>query len=247
MEWRDHGIVLSARRHGEHAIVLSLLTRTQGRYAGLVRGGAGRRARGIYEPGNRVDALWRARLAEHLGAFTCEPVEAVSASVLDDPLRLAGLSAACVVFDTALAEREPHPHLYDDFLAFLAGLGEPEWAGGYVRLELGLLADLGFGLDLSRCAATGATEDLIYVSPRSGRAVSRSAGAPYAERLLALPEFLTSGRIAAPDEILAGLRLTGHFLETQVYGALDRPLPAARARFVDRLRRLATISRSKEE
>jgi DNA repair protein RecO (recombination protein O) len=243
MNWTDEAIVLSARKHGEHAAIVQLLTRQHGRHAGLVRGGAGSRARGLYQPGNRVMASWRARLAEHLGTLSCELVAAPAATLLDDPLPLAGLTAACAVAETTLPEREAHPRLYDRFLGLLEILADGRWPVAYVEWELLLLADLGYGLDFSACAATGRIDDLAFVSPKSGRAVSKDAGAPYHGRLLALPAFLL-GRDdePGPRAVVEGLALTGYFLETQVYAALDRPVPAARTRFVDRLQRLATIS-----
>ena len=245
MNWNDEGVVLSARKHGEHAVIVQLLTHLHGRHAGLVRGGTGRRARGVFQPGNCVKAEWRARLAEHLGSYTCELVAAPTAALLDDALRLSALAAACAVAESALPERESHPQLYTRLLDFLVALGGDDWMAAYVEWELLLLADLGYGLDLSACAATGGTEDLIYVSPKSGRAVSREAGEPYRDRLLPLPGFL-AGTGAVPDaaDIAAGLALTGHFLESQVYVLLDRPNPAARTRLVDRVRALTTISSS---
>ena len=187
MDWSDDGIVLAARRHGESSAVVQLLTRGQGRHAGLARGGAGSRGRGIYQPGNLVAARWRARLPEHLGSYTCELAHSYAAALLDDPLRLAALASACAVAEAALPERHPYPKLYGAFIALLDGLdGEPQWAAVYARWELGLLDELGFGLDLSRCASTGVTENLSYVSPKSGRAVSREAGAPYRDKLLPL-------------------------------------------------------------
>ncbi len=243
MDWVDEGIVLGARKHGESSAIVQLFTRAYGRHAGLVRGGAGSRARGVYQPGNRVSARWRARLAEHLGAFTCELTHSHAAALLDDPLRLAGLTSACAVAEAVLPERHPYPKLYDAFLALLDALAdEPAWAAVYVRWELGLLGELGFGLDLSRCAATGATEELVYVSPKSGRAVSRAAGEVYRDRLLPLPAFLIGNGEAPPGEVAAGLRLTGHFLDRHVFAPHERALPPARDRFVERFARTATTS-----
>jgi len=246
IEWSDEGIVLSARRHGESAAIVSLLTRGHGRHVGLVRGGAGRRARGLYEPGNRVTAAWRARLAEHLGHYACELAESRAAHLLDDAARLAGLAAATALVDAALPEREPHARLFEGLDGFIARLCDGAgWPAAYVRLELDLLADLGFGLDLGRCAVTGGGDDLAYVSPKSGRAVSAAAAAPYRDRLLPLPRFLSSPIEAAPTpDILAGLRLTGFFLEQHAFAhrppASGRgPLPAARDRLIDRLQRAA--------
>ncbi len=245
MNWTDDGIVLSARKHGEHALIVQLLTRTHGRHAGLVRGGAGSRSRGSYQPGNVVTAEWRARLAEHLGTYSCELVASPAATLLDDPVPLTALAAACAVAETSLPEREQAERLYIHFLRFLASLDGDQWMAAYVEWELALLADLGYGLDLSVCAATGQTHDLVFVSPKSGRAVSREAGTPYRARLLPLPEFLIDNAAAANVAAIAdGLALTGHFLESQVYHALDRRMPDARTRFVDRIRRQITISSS---
>ena len=243
MDWSDDGIVLASRRHGESSAVVQLLTREHGRHAGLARGGAASRGRGVYQPGNLVAARWRARLPEHLGSYTCELAHAYAAALLDDPLRLAALASACAVAEATLPERHPYPALYAAFIALLDGLaGEPQWAAVYARWELGLLDELGFGLDLSHCASTGATEDLIYVSPKSGRAVSREAGEPYRDKLLPLPGFLAgNGATKAPD-IAAALRLTGHFLERHVFAPHDKAAPPARGRFVDRFARAPTIS-----
>ena len=191
MEWSDTGIVLSARRHGENAAVVSLLTEHHGRHAGLVHGARGRRARGLYQPGNTLAARWQARLPDHLGRYTCELVRARTGVLLDDPPRLAALAAVCALAEATLPERHPYPRVHADALHLLDTLEASErWAETVVRWELALLAELGFGLDLSACAATGTTEGLAYVSPRSGRAVSQEAGAPYTEKLLPLPPFL---------------------------------------------------------
>lgn len=260
MEWSDEGIVLAARRHGESSVIVTLLTRSHGRHAGMVRGGAGKRARGLYEPGNRVLATWRGRLSEHLGHYLCELLEPYAAALLDDPLRLAALSAAAAVAEAALPEREPHPAIYERLRSLLdrlatgapafppvggdgAGVPVADWQMEYVRWELALLADLGFGLDLTACAVTGVTEDLAFVSPRSGRAVSAGAAAPYAERLLRLPAFLHDTQAGATrNDVAAGLELTGHFLRRHVFAhrydgaAAKGEEPAARSRLVQRLR-----------
>ena len=244
MEWRDQGLVLSARKHGESAAIASLFTPGQGRHLGLVRGGQSRRRQGLLQPGNLVDAVWRARLEEHLGTFTVEGVHDFSALVLDDPLRLKGLTAALALLDAGLAEREAHETIFHETLGLLRALegapgaggedGTGAWIAAYVRWELKLLDCVGFGLDLSACAATGTTEGLVYVSPRSGRAVSAGAGAPYREKLLALPGFLIDPE-AAPsrEEIAAGLALSGYFLQGHHFGAEGRIMPAARIRFID--------------
>lgn len=238
MEWVDEGVILAVRKHGETSAVVTLLTRGHGRHAGLVRGGAGRGARGILQPGNCVSAHWRARLAEHLGTFTCELTHAHAAAVLDDADRLAVLTAACAVAEAALPEREACEAIYDGLLAVLAAVEAGVWPVAYVRWELGLLAELGFGLDLAECAVTGRNDQLAYVSPRSGRAVSLAAGEPYKERLLPLPGFLAGGgNGAVTAEVADGLRLTGHFLERHVFAQAGRGVPAARRRLEERLRR----------
>ena len=242
MEWTDDAFVLAARPHGENALIVSLLTRTRGRHAGIVQGGVSRGKRPVYEPGNRVAATWRARLAEHLGSWQCELADTPAARFIDDPVRLAALAAAAAVADQALPEREPHPRAYDGFLAFIDVLESEVFGAGYVGWELGLLAELGYGLDLSQCAATGTNDDLAYVSPRTGKAVSLSAGEPYRDRLLHLPGFLIGRGDATEDQVMAGLTLTGHFLERHAFAPHNRGIPPARTRFVDRLGRSATIS-----
>lgn len=240
MEWTDDAIVLSTRPHGESAVVASLLTRSRGRHAGLVRGGAAPRGRGVVSPGNRVRAHWRGRLAEHLGVFTCEPLEALSPAVLEDGDRLAALVSACALLDGALPEREPTPDVYDDLAALLTLLAlRDNWFGDYVRWEVAVLAALGFALDLSRCAG-GGNDQLAYVSPRTGRAVSLSAGEPYRDKLLALPRFLLEPRMpAGRTEAVDGLRLTGYFFERFVFADVRAGQPAARRRLVERLDRSA--------
>jgi len=244
MDWSDRGIVLSARKHGESAAILNLLTRDHGRHAGLVRGGSGRRMKGFLQPGNVVAARWRGRLAEHLGSYTVEPEQAAPASFIDDPDRLACLASACAVAEQALPERQPYSTLFEGFLALLGALsGEGQhWDAVYVRWEVGVLEVLGFGLDLTACAVTGGNDDLVYVSPRTGRAVSASAGEPYRERLLRLPGFLIGRDVEGRDDIQAGLRLTGHFLERHLFSTDSKGPPPARERFVGRLARLSTTS-----
>jgi DNA repair protein RecO (recombination protein O) len=237
MDWTDDGIVLSAKKHGETSVIVTILTRGHGRHLGLVRGGVGKRQRGILQPGNRVDARWRARLPEHLGAFTCELTKAFAATVLKDPVKLAGLSAACAMAEGTLPEREPHQPVFDGLLALLGTIGDEDWPSAYVKWEMGLLGELGFALDLSACAATGTNDQLVYVSPKSGRAVSLAAGEPYKEKLLALPDFLLSPDTAGPpEEVADGLKLTGYFLERNVFQLANRSLPAARTRLVEKLR-----------
>ena len=215
MDWTDDGIVLSARKHGESAAVVHLMTRAHGRHAGLVRGGGGRRMRGVLQPGNQVRCVWRARLQEHLGHFTVELVRSRAAVLLDERLPLTALSAACALVDSMFPEREAHPGVHDDLLELFDALARPDtWSAAYVRWEIVLLRELGFGLDLGSCAATGVRHDLVWVSPKSGRAVSADAGRPYRDRLLPLPGFLIGDAPARAADVMAGLRLTGHFLAT---------------------------------
>src|SRR6266567_378653 len=212
MEWRDTGFVLSARRHGESGLIVELLTREHGRHAGLVRGGQSPRRRAVLQPGNSVAASWRGRLSQHLGTIECELVEAHAARFLDDPDRLAALGSATALLLTALPEREPQGDLYASLAGLLEALDSGDWAQSYVAWECDLLAGLGFGLDLGSCAATGTSDDLAYVSPRTGRAVSRAAGLPYHDKLLPLPGFLWREGPASRAEIVAGLALTQYFL-----------------------------------
>lgn len=234
MKWQDEAIVLAARPHGEAAAVVQLLTRDHGRHAGLVRGGQSARLRGIYQSGNRVAATWSGRLPEHLGNLECELECSYMARVLDDSDRLAALSAATAVCEGAMPEREPHPACFDGLLALLEALEGDHWAEVYVRWELAFLAELGFGLDLSRCAAGIENDQLAYVSPKSGRAVSLSAGAPYREKLLTLPGFLVGRGEGGTAEVAEGLALTGFFLERHLFHPHDRPLPSARQRLEQR-------------
>jgi DNA repair protein RecO (recombination protein O) len=247
MEWTDEGIVLAARKHGESGLVVQVLTRAHGRHAGLVRGGQGAKLRAVYQTGNRVDITWKARLAEHLGAMTGELRRGHAARFIDDAARLACLAAAAALALAALPEREPHAKAYDGLAALLDALdADHGWAVGYVEWELMLLAELGFGLDLSRCAATGESDDLIFVSPKSGHAVSAKAGEPYRDKLLRLPPFLLPhpDAVTPPaQDVIDGLALTEFFLDHRVFAPHERKLPAARSRFIDLLRRMATISR----
>jgi DNA repair protein RecO (recombination protein O) len=245
MRWSDEAFVLATRRHGESGLLVHLLTPGHGRHAGLVRGGQRPQARAVYEIGNRLLVTWSARLTEHLGTLTGELAHGYAAVLMAAPARLACLAAAAALADAGLPERAPHLRAYQGLALLLAALeADAGWASLYVAWEMDLLAELGFGLDLTRCAATGVTTDLAYVSPRTGRAVSAAAGAPYAERLLALPAFLHGADAPPPGprQVLDGLMLTGTFLESRVFAPHGRTLPAARARFIDVLQQFATIS-----
>lgn len=232
MEWSDDAIVLSVRGHGETSAIVDVLTREHGRHAGLVRGGASRKSRATLQPGNSLHVVWRARLAEHLGSYAAEPARLRSGQLMEHRAALAGLNAFAAVAAAVLPEREPHRAVYEAALVLLEAMTDGEfadWAPLYVRWEAGLLDELGFGLDLSQCAATGATDDLTHVSPRSGRAVSRGAAEPYRERLFALPAFLLGSQnsVTAAD-LMAGLQLTGHFLHERVLAPHGKRMPAAR-------------------
>jgi len=199
-----------------------------------VRGGQGARSRGVYQSGNRVVAAWTGRLAEHLGTLECELECSYAARVMEDPDRLAALSAASAVCEGGMPEREPHEACFEGLLALLESLEGEHWAEVYVRWELAFLAELGFGLDLSSCAASGANDQLVYVSPKSGRAVSLSAGAPYHDKLLTLPGFLVGRGEGGRTAVAEGLSLTGFFLERHLFHPHDKPLPAARRRLEER-------------
>jgi DNA repair protein RecO (recombination protein O) len=240
MDFSDEGILLSARPLGEANAIAELLTSHHGRHLGLVRGGRSRRLRPLLQPGNVLSVTWRARLSEHLGGFTVELIDPRAARVLDDEAALAAIGSL-----TALAkhlpERDPHAELYRGSLEVLQALDDgSRWPALLVRWELMLLQDLGFGLDLSECAATGTDLDLVFVSPRSGRAVSRDAGQPYCDRLLKLPRFLLEeGEAPSPEDVAAGFALTGHFLERDVLSPQGLALPQARERLVSLLARAA--------
>ncbi len=233
MQWTDEGIVLGAKRHGETSVILELMTIERGRHLGLVRGGAGTRLRGVLQPGNLLRATWRARLDEHLGYYAVEGLNLRAAGLLGAAHAVHGvihLAELCRL----LAEREPHGRVFATLQAILDGIDDPLTAAILIaRFELALLAELGFGLDLSCCAATGATADLAYVSPRSGRAVSRAAGHDYRDKLLRLPEFLQAdvGLPGAAD-LSDAFALTGFFLDRYAFAPRGSALPTARARFL---------------
>jgi DNA repair protein RecO (recombination protein O) len=238
MEWRDQGAVLAVRRHGENSAIVELFTESHGRHAGVVRGGAGRKLAPLLQPGAQLEVTWRARLEDHLGAYAVEPLKS-RAELMADRAALAGLNAVTGLLHFALPEREPHPVLYQRTMSVLDMLGGSDlWPLAYLRWEMALLEELGFGLDLSACAVTGMRDDLAYVSPKSGRAVSAEGAGEWADRLLPLPPEMLGAGDGRRENVLAGLRTTGHFLARWLAPALgDRPLPEARARLVDRLMR----------
>ena len=238
MEWTEDGIVLGTRRHGEANAILEVMTPGHGRHLGLVRGGAGSRLRPVLQPGNSVRVVWRARLDEHLGHYAVEGLRLRAAGFLAAPHAVFGvthLAALCRL----LPERDPHPAVYAALETIIEHIDDAEQvAAAMVCFELDLLAELGFGLDLDSCAATGRHDDLIYVSPKSGRAVSRAAGEPWHDKLLRLPAFLARARQeheAPPpsrDDVIDGFALTGFFLARDVLGPRELEWPPARDRFI---------------
>ncbi|GAA0396875.1 DNA repair protein RecO [Brevundimonas terrae] len=237
MEFQDDAFVLSARLHGDTGAVVELLTEQYGRRAAYVNGGASRKMKPFLQAGTKVVADFRSRTSDQLGSARLEPMGEGPASLFDDPLALVGLNAAAAVAAGALPEREPHPGAFYAFEALMGAFAIAEvWPAIFVRYEAGLLETLGFGLDLSRCASTGEMDDLVWVSPRTGRAVSRTAGAPYADKLLRLPPFMLGAQAGLDDgDVRDGLALTGHFLEQYVFHALNKPLPPARVWMMERL------------
>ncbi len=239
MQWTDDGLVLGVRRHGETGAILELMTRGHGRHLGLVHGGRSRRMQPVLQPGNTVRAVWRARLDEGLGSYTVEPLESAASRLIASRAALYGITHAAGLL-RLLPERDPHPELYEAALVLVQHLDAPAAPALMIRFELAVLAELGFGLDLARCAATGGNAYLAYVSPRTGRAVSVAAGEPYKDRLLALPAFLSGGADGhhapgnAPDtkDLEDGFALTGYFLEHHIWGPRLMPVPDERARFV---------------
>jgi DNA repair protein RecO (recombination protein O) len=238
MEWSDEAIVLSVRTHGETSSILEALTREHGRHMGLVYGGVSAKRRAVLQPGNSVHVKWRARIAEHLGSYTAEPVRLRAGEIFETRASLIGLNAFVAIAGAVLPEREPHGSAFEGanyLLETISAHGFEKWGLVFARWELLLLDDLGFGLDLSSCAGTGSTENLVYVSPRSGRAVSGEAGEAYHDKLLPLPGFLIDDSIEAPssEDIGAALALTAYFLNLWVLAPHERRLPEARRRLND--------------
>ncbi len=237
MEWRAQGFLLSARKHGETSMIIEVFTEQYGRYAGVVRGGASRKIAPILQPGAQLDLAWRARLEEHIGSFRVEPVKSRAALVLSDATALEALNSVTALLVFSLPEREAHPALYIRSVAMLDLLGSSEaWPVAYLKWELALLEEMGFGLDLRTCAVTGEPDDLAYVSPRTGRAVSAEGAGKWADRLLPLPPELLGVGTGEVGNVANGLVTTGYFLRHRLAHALgNKPLPEARARLVDRL------------
>ena len=237
MEFVDDGVVLNARAHGETHAVAEIFTADHGRWAGLVYGGQGKRAKPMLQPGNGVRVEWKGRIADSLGHFSIELMEARAAATMHDRIALAGLAAASATALACLPEREAHRPSYEGLAVLLDHLHEPAiWPALMARWELGLLAELGFGLTLDRCAASGGRENLIYVSPKSACAVSAEAGAPYKDKLFPLPLFLLeAGEEPTRDDMLDALKMTGYFLETRILHLANQQLPDARRQMIDLL------------
>lgn len=234
MQWQDDAIILGVKRHGETTVIAELMTRTRGRHLGLVRSGRSRSMQPVLQAGNRVDVIWRARLHDHLGEYKIEPLQLRAAQLMETATAVYGVQAMGTLL-RLLPERDPHPHLFTALDVILDNLGNPIDAGElYVRFELAVLNDLGFGLDLTECVATGIRTNLIYVSPKSGRAVCKEAGTPYADKMLALPQFLSleKSKAADSDSLLAAFKLTGFFLNRHVYEPRGIYENAARDSFV---------------
>ncbi len=241
MEWRDEGIVLAVRIHGETSAIAEIFTLEHGRCMGLVRGGRSRHMRPVLQAGNLVSLVWRARLEEHLGNFSLEPVSLRAGFIIENALRLTGLGSLTALAQV-LPEREPHPKLYHAMRIVLEAIDHDElWPALMVRWEMGLLDELGFGLDLSKCASTGQVDELVYVSPRTGKAVSKTAGKPYHDRLFGLPDFLKGGPAASPIDVQEGFKLTGYFLERHVFGPRNTGIPQARIMLEQALARAAVV------
>lgn len=240
IEWRDEGALLKVRKHGENSAIIEVFTETHGKAAGVVRGGTSRKIAPMLQPGAQLDVTWKARLDTHLGSFTIEPVRSRAAQVMQDRLGLAGLNAVTGILSFVLPDREQSGALYTRTIQLLDLLGQTEiWPLAYLQWEVALLEETGFALDLSACAVSGLNDDLFYVSPRTGRAVSRLAAGDWADRLLPLPHVLLGKGDADVAQIVVALKTTGHFLHNHLAKSLgDRTLPEARQRLIDVLKRM---------
>lgn len=242
ISWTDEATIIATRPIGETSMIVEAFTPQHGRHVGVVRGGSSRKKAAFLQAGSQVSVSWSARLNEHMGSFTIEPIRSRAAQSMADRLALAGLNAICALLSRSLPEREPHEPLYHRTIQLLDLLGQPDiWPLAYLRWEQALLEELGFGLDLSACAVRGVNEDLAFVSPKSGRAVSREAAGDWADRLLPLPPVLAGKGEADNAQILIALKTTGHFIEKRLLTSLgDRPAPAARQRLLDAIARQGT-------
>jgi DNA repair protein RecO (recombination protein O) len=247
MDWDAPAIVLDARPYGEGDAIATVMTAEHGAHRGLARGGASRGRTAIWQPGNLIQARWVARLSDQLGSFTAELVHPGAALAMDDALAMAMLASVCAVAEGALPEREPHPRVFEGLLHLIAHLSQGQAVlGDLVRWETVLLADLGYGLDLTCCAVTGESAGLAFVSPKTGRAVTQAGAGIWTSRLLRLPSFLVGGNAAGASDWSDGLQLTGHFLERDAFGHHHRPLPLARRMLYDRVAALAAESEQQD-
>ena len=238
MQWTDEGIIVDFRSFGESSLILTLFTPNQGLVKGLVRKAKGKKGN-VYEVGAKVSATWKARLKEHLGGFQIEVLKNPAASFFHDYQRLSALQAACGLMSATFPEDVAHKKSYDDLENLIAYIPRAEWQEAYIRWEVSLLSELGFGFDLSCCAVTGQPEGLTHISPKTGRAVCEAAAKPYLDKLLILPAFLVDGTSPNQQDIHHGLKLTGYFLERHVFLSHNKPVPKARQRFLDSLKRLS--------
>lgn len=246
MEWRDEGIILGTRRHGETSVIVEVMTRAHGRHLGMVRGGRSRRMQPLLQPGNYVDVSWWARLDEHLGSFTIEPLGFAAARLIENSVALYGIQLAAAHL-RLLPERDVHRALYETLRLIIDHFEDPLAAGELLlRFEVMMLEELGFGLDLRECAATGRRDDLIYVSPKSGRAVCRDAGAPWADKLLALPGFVinTSVRATSFDELDKAFKMTGFFFMRHVWEPRAQTPPDSRGGFLNAINRVLSAQQA---
>lgn len=246
MEWTDRGTILGSRRHGETSVILELMTEKRGRHLGHVRGGRSRKMQPVLQPGNDVSVTWRARLDEHLGSYVVEPLKFRAGNILQDRLALSALQMQTELL-RLLPEREPNAQLFTALQVCLESLDKPLLlAELLIRLELAVLEALGFGLDLQQCVQSGSNSGLIYVSPKSGRAVGAAAGEPYKDRLLPLPQYLTRQHAATAlrdhDSLAQGFALSKFFLQRRVYGPRGLDVSAQREEAVRQI--LAAVRRS---
>lgn len=249
-EWNDTALILSSRPHGEAGAIVNILTESHGRYAGLVRGGQSSKMRGVLQLGNLVDVRWRARLEEHLGTMSFDLIKPYASVVLDDAFRLAGLSSVCAIMESVLPEREPAQGVYEAteiVVQMIADMDSEDWLGGYIRWEVGMLSAAGYALSLERCGVTGQSEGLLYVSPRTGVAVTEAGAGVHAPKLLRLPSFLGGvSKKTLEEDLVDGMELTGHFLEQKVFGFQHQALPPPRVRLLSMARQRRDSQRRDE-
>lgn len=252
MEWRDSGFIIAIRPHGESSAIITVLTREHGRHAGYVKGALSKRNKQILDLGNEVSLRWFSRLEDNLGGYDIDLNHSYAADYIDHSLKLAMIQSACAMADQTLPEREPHPAVYEGFRVLMEHMDSDVWGETYIFWELALIRELGFGLDLLKCAATGNAHNshndpLTYVSPKTGRAVSLSAGQPYHDKLLRLPPFLIGEDSGGLGDILDGLKLTGHFLENRIYTHTYQTMPSARRILIERMRKKLGLSAEDEQ